>query len=206
MSEDYHYQFKIIVAGFQSVGKSSLITRYTKNIFNENTFPTQGLEHNLKMVDVEDRRILLNIWDTAGQARFFPIIDSLYRGADGAVLVFDITNRESFQKVEFYRKEVSEKCSSRMPIFILIGNKLDLETERQVGSSVASSYAQKNNMPYLETSSKTNENVAKTFFELSKKLLQRRAEAADATFNSTYNESIRLRPSDAKLAKKKKCC
>lgn len=204
MSEDYHYQFKVIVVGFQASGKTSLILRYVRNQFHESMISTQGIDNYFKTIGIEDLRIMLHLWDTSGQAIFQPLRDSLYRGADAAVLVFDICSKESFDKIENFKNEVTDKCG-KAPYFILIGNKLDLEIQRQVPSSIALAFAQKNSMLYLETSCKHNTNIEKAFLELGRQLIRRRVDFLD---QNNFKTSIRLNTSDhyPRMAPKKRCC
>lgn len=204
MSEDYHYQFKVIIVGFQASGKTSLILRYVRNQFHETTLSTQGIDNYFKTIGIEDRKIMLHLWDTSGQAIFQPLRDSLYRGADAAVLVFDICCKETFGKVENFKNEVTDKCG-KAPYFLLIGNKLDLEIQRQVPSSIALSFAQKNSMLYLETSCKHNTNIEQAFLELGRQLIRRRVDSLDQI---SFKASIRLNTSDrySRKVPRKRCC
>jgi small GTP-binding protein len=204
MSEDYHYQFKVIVVGFQASGKTSLILRYVRNQFHETMISTQGIDNYFKTIGIDDLRIMLHLWDTSGQAIFQPLRDSLYRGSDAAVLVFDICSKESFDKIENFKNEVTDKCG-KSPYFILIGNKIDLEASRQVPSSIGLAFAQKHGMLYLETSCKHNLNVEKAFLELGKQLIKRRVESLDS---NNFKTSIRLNTSEhfSRKPPRRRCC
>jgi len=128
-------------------------------------------DFQIKTLDIDSKRCKLQIWDTAGQDRFKCIVSSYYRNAHGVIICFDITDSESFRNVNNWFEEVKRHCSKETPIF-LIGTKSDLKTRRMVSHEMIEAYAEKNQLLFLETSSKTNENVEKCFTDFTRTLVQ----------------------------------
>jgi len=155
--------FKFITVGDSGVGKSCLLQRFIHDEFTQ-TETTIGIEFGSKIIHIQDN-VKLQIWDTAGQEAFRSISRAYYRGAIGALLVFDIGRMDSFQHVQDWYDDVmsygdkSTKC-------ILVANKIDRESSRQISSRMAQEWAQKNGMMYLETSAKTGVGVADAFTSL----------------------------------------
>ena len=131
MNQDYDYLFKMLIIGNSGVGKSCLLLRYAENSFNENFFNTIGVDFKLKTVKHENDVIKLQIWDTAGQERFRTLTASYYRGAQGIIIVYDVTDRETFDNVRTWINEI-EKYSQAGVCKILVGNKCDMEDRRQI--------------------------------------------------------------------------
>ncbi|XP_018580639.1 ras-related protein Rab-42b isoform X2 [Scleropages formosus] len=128
----WQYQFRIIMLGDSTVGKSSLLKRYTEDQFLENINQTVGVDFYVHFVEVEPGiRIKLQFWDTAGQERFRSVTRSYYRNSVGGLLVFDLGNRASFQHVHEWYTEVLEKVQPHTVLFVLVGNKSDMETEER---------------------------------------------------------------------------
>jgi Ras-related protein Rab-1A len=121
-------------------------------------------------MDVEAKRCKLQVWDTAGQDRFKCVVSSFYRGAHGVMICFDITNLESFRNVDNWLEEVKRYCSEQTPVF-LVGTKSDLQSKRAVSYSTIKTYIEQKNLSYIETSSKTNENIENCFINFTKTLV-----------------------------------
>jgi small GTP-binding protein len=150
-NERYDFFFKIVLIGDSGVGKSNIVFRFTKNEFNKDSKSTIGVEFSTKTVQIEDNRLVkAQIWDTAGQERYRSIATSYYRGAVGALLCYDITNRESFDHVPTWLKEVEENADKEC-LIMLVGNKMDLEDQRQVLVRDGRSYARQNGLAFIET-------------------------------------------------------
>lgn len=160
--EDTNLLFKVVIIGDSGVGKSNLMTRYTTNEFSQDTPATIGVEFMTKSVKVEGRDVKVQIWDTAGQERFRAISRSIYHGAKGAMLVYDITNQQSFDNIPNWLTELRVHVSATCSIF-LIGNKCDLEHLRVVKKDVADRFARDNGLSFLETSALEKINVDKAF-------------------------------------------
>mmetsp|Transcript_12011 Transcript_12011/g.26354 ORF Transcript_12011/g.26354 Transcript_12011/m.26354 type:complete len:231 (+) Transcript_12011:103-795(+) len=151
-SETYDFIFKIVLLGDSGVGKSNLVFRFTKNEFNKDSKSTIGVEFATKTVQIEDNRLVkAQIWDTAGQERYRSIASSYYRGAVGALLVYDITDRESFNHVPTWLKEIEENAEKDC-LIMLVGNKMDLDEQRAVFVRDGRSFARKNGLAFIETS------------------------------------------------------
>lgn len=162
---EYDYLFKLLIIGDSGVGKSSLMNRFSDNIFNETFINTIGVDFKIRTINMDGKVIKLQIWDTAGQERFRTIVSSYYRGAHGIMVVFDITNKESFENIPMWCEEIKKYAGGSVKK-ILIGNKSDFDTKRQVEYSEAKELADSMNMDYIETSAKTALNVEKAFYDL----------------------------------------
>ncbi|KAF9764698.1 Ras-related protein Rab-5A [Nosema granulosis] len=156
------YTYKMVVLGYYSVGKSSLVLKYVKGEFNPNEESTIGASFLTKTMFVNDYSIKFEIWDTAGQERYNSLIPMYYRGAQVALIVYDITSRESFETAKRWVEELKFEKPSEF-IKVLIGNKTDLEKDRQVQTLEAREYAAQHNLSFLETSAKEDINVSKIF-------------------------------------------
>jgi Ras-related protein Rab-2A len=164
MSQENIYTLKYIIVGDSGVGKSSIMIQFTERRFSLMHDITIGVEFAAYIHTIGNDKIRLQIWDTAGQESFRSITRSYYRGAACAFVVFDITNRESFNNIKSWMNDVQNY--SNFPItIILIGNKSDLEDKREVSSKEAEELAQKNNITYIETSAKNCKNINKVFID-----------------------------------------
>lgn len=171
MDSFWHYQFRIILLGDSTVGKSSLLKRYTEGVFLDIINQTVGVDFYVQFVEVEPgRRVKLQFWDTAGQERFRSVTRSYYRNSAGGLLMFDLTNRKSLESIRDWHREVSERVQPFSPIFILVGHKSDLVAERQVRREEAEKMASSLGLKYLETSAKTNSNVEAAFELLTREI------------------------------------
>ncbi len=134
MSEDdYDMIFKVVLIGDSGVGKTNLLSRYLKNEFSFDSKTTVGVEFGAKRIDLDGVKIKAQIWDTAGQERFRSITNAYYKGAKGALLVYDVTRRETFDNINKWVPELKQSGDKDVTI-ILVGNKTDLETDRQVST------------------------------------------------------------------------
>ena len=159
--------FKILLIGDSGVGKTSLIMRYTKNIFTEDYFNSIGVDFKSKDLYIEDKKIKLQIWDTAGQERFRTITSSYYRGAHAIAIVFDLTKRTSYEHVKRWMEDINKYAKENVLKF-LIGNKSDLNNH-QVTYEEARALASQMKTTYFFVSAKKNENINE-FFEAATKL------------------------------------
>jgi len=158
----YDYIVKYIIIGDTGVGKSCLLLQFTDHRFQQSHDLTIGVEFGARFVTIEDKKIKLQIWDTAGQESFRSITRSYYRGAAGALLVYDITRRETFEHLHIWLEDARQHSNSNTTI-MLIGNKKDLETKRAVSYEEGEKFARQNNLFFIEASAKTAENVEKAF-------------------------------------------
>ncbi|MHA1132190.1 MAG: Rab family GTPase [Candidatus Helarchaeota archaeon] len=154
-------RYKVVIVGDGSVGKTTLILRYTEKRFRESYIPTIGVQWVVKQLNYQESTVYLTIWDIAGQDKFKVMRGTFYDGSDAVIIVFDVTNLISFDHVENWLIEVQQFCDN-VP-FILLGNKIDLVGARRVTQEMIKSLIQRYNLPYFETSAKTGENVNDMF-------------------------------------------
>ena len=174
MSDTYDYNYKVILLGDGGVGKSSMIQKYAHGIFNIHTTPTIGVVNTTKVVTVENQKILLNIWDTAGQEKYRSMLSSFFRGCKAAILVYDITNELSFKSLDYWMGQVREMGGDSVK-FLLIGNKSDLESNRRVTQKSGLDLARNNGMLFMETSCSSNYNIERAFQEVAECLYKAQA-------------------------------
>jgi|EP00670_Eutreptiella_braarudii_P011525 Ras-related protein Rab-18 len=169
----YDHTFKLLLIGDSGVGKSSILLRFTDGTFDEDIGTTIGVDFKVKVMPFRDQKVKLTIWDTAGQERFRTLTSSYYRGAQGIVLVYDITNPESFENIQQWMNEIEMYTTFPDVVTLLVGNKLD--KRQKDGASVprakAEAFARQHNMLFIECSAKTKEGVQQTFEELANKIL-----------------------------------
>ena len=168
---------KVIIIGAPFVGKTSILLRYCENNFSENTKPTVGCERYDKEVAIEGgNTIKLHLWDTAGQERFRGMASSYYKDAECVIIVFDITENSSFTKMDFWTDEVHNYAKKDV-LVVVVGNKSDMEAERQVSPEEIEKFVKKNGYFYLETSAldNSNGNIEKVFNHIAEELAERRA-------------------------------
>ncbi len=168
---DVDYIFKILIIGDSSVGKSNLLLRFSDNIFHDTFLPTIGVDFKIRNVTVGDKSIKLNIWDTAGQERFKTITAAYYKGAHGIILVFDITDRDTFNNISSWLGEIRKHAGPNV-VRLLVGNKCDLDSDRKVTQREAKEFAESQGMTYIETSAKARINVDEAFMTLTKQVYE----------------------------------
>jgi len=166
----YAYLFKYIIIGDTGVGKTALLFQFTEGRFQPVHDLTIGVEFGAKTVSIDNKQIKLQIWDTAGQESFRSITRSYYREAAVALLVYDVTRRETFTHLKQWLEETRQNANSLIEIF-LVGNKVDLKT-RQVSTEEGKRFAEENKLHFLETSAKTSENVKQVFTEAAKTIYE----------------------------------
>mmetsp|Transcript_910 Transcript_910/g.1453 ORF Transcript_910/g.1453 Transcript_910/m.1453 type:complete len:209 (-) Transcript_910:532-1158(-) len=173
MNETYDHLFKILLVGDEAVGKSSILLRFTDNTFNETQASTIGVDFKVKMLEQSGQRIKVTIWDTAGQERFRTLTSSYYRGAQGIVLTYDVTRRETFEHMNQWLEEVKQYTpgAGKDVILVLVGNKVDLDEKRQVSRKEGEAWARQRGMLFIETSAKTKLGIQQVFQELIQKIL-----------------------------------
>lgn len=168
----YAYLFKYIIIGDTGVGKSCLLLQFTDKRFQPVHDLTIGVEFGARMVNIDNRQIKLQIWDTAGQESFRSITRSYYRGAAGALLVYDITRRDTFNHLTRWLEEAKQNSNPNM-VIMLIGNKSDLDHRRAVSTKEGEQFAEENGLIFLETSAKTAANVEQAFIKTAEKIYEK---------------------------------
>jgi len=166
----FHYLFKFIIIGDSGVGKSCLLLQFTDHRFKNDHDLTIGVEFGARTVNIDDKAVKLQIWDTAGQESFRSITRSYYRGAVAALLVFDVTKRDSFDGLEVWLREAKANSNATLTT-VLVGNKADLVSEREVTQAAAEEFAEAHGLTYLEASAKTALNVDLCFVEVAKRVM-----------------------------------
>ena len=190
--------------GNSNVGKSSLFLRFVDDIWNDTFVPTIGVDFKIKTFDIDEKKIKMQIWDTAGQERFKNIIASYYRGAHGILLIYDVTDKDSFKNLSNWLIEI-EKNASKNVLKVLIGNKSDLEDKRVITINQGKEFADTYGLKFLETSAKKNVNVNEAFETLGRELMQ----AADdkKITRQKQNKKISVaKVQDLNTEKKGGCC
>ncbi|KAK6317021.1 hypothetical protein J4Q44_G00124210 [Coregonus suidteri] len=172
MTETYDFLFKFLVIGSAGSGKSCLLHQFIENKFKQDSSHTIGVEFGSRVVMVAGKTVKLQIWDTAGQERFRSVTRSYYRGAAGALLVYDITSRETYNALTNWLTDARTLASPNI-VIILCGNKKDLEGDREVTFLEASRFAQENELMFLEMSALTGENVEEAFLKCARTILNK---------------------------------
>ncbi|PVG00577.1 GTPase [Serendipita vermifera] len=206
----YDYLFKVVLIGESGVGKSNLLTRFTRNEFTLDSKSTIGVEFATKSINVDDKVIKAQIWDTAGQERYRAITAAYYRGAVGALLVYDISKRDTFTKVARWLKELKDHADSNIAI-ILVGNKSDLANLRAVPTDEAKQFAAENGLSFIETSAMNGGNVDTAFKNILTDIYHivssKSLEAGPDIIKPSGGEKIVIPPSTETRANEgSKCC
>ncbi|KAG0206489.1 Ras- protein Rab-11A [Mortierella sp. GBA30] len=166
MADDYDYLFKIVLIGESSVGKTNILSRFTQNEFTLESKSTIGIEFaTAKSIEIDGKVLKAQIWDTAGQERYRAITAAFYRGAVGALLVYDISKLSTFESLERWLSELREHADSNI-IIMLVGNKSDLKHLRAVPTEEAKVFAELHGLLFLETSALDGTNISAAFTEV----------------------------------------
>ncbi|KAL1839767.1 hypothetical protein VTJ83DRAFT_6467 [Remersonia thermophila] len=210
-NDEYDFLFKVVLIGDSGVGKSNLLSRFTRNEFNLDSKSTIGVEFATRSIQIDGKTIKAQIWDTAGQERYRAITSAYYRGAVGALLVYDISKSTSFENVTRWLKELRDHADSNI-VIMLVGNKTDQRHLRAVPTEDATKFASENGLSFIETSAleATNvdlafQNILSSIYEIvSSKSL---AEEADAgkKFDPREGNNISLSQEKGK-EEAKGCC
>lgn len=164
--------YKVVLVGRSNVGKSSLLLRFTDDLFQANYQPTIGVDFKFRKLQLGEDKVRLQVWDTAGQEKYFTITKTFYKNTHCVVIVFDLTDKKTFEDVDnIWVQEIKRNCDEGVEL-MLLGNKCDLEG-REVEDNEVRSYAEKNQMLYYETSAKEGNNVEKAFIELTTRVHQK---------------------------------
>ncbi|KAL3990516.1 Ras family protein [Acanthocheilonema viteae] len=166
------YSFTVMLIGDSCCGKTCLLIRFKDGAFlNNNFISTVGIDYRNKLIEVNNAKVKLQIWDTAGQERFLAITTTYYRDADALLLVYDLTNRQSFVNIRDWLTRIKENAKETV-LVTLVGNKMDLESSREVKYEEGRRLAEAYNISFIETSAKSGQNVKETFQEIAKQLVK----------------------------------
>lgn len=180
MNPDYDYLFKLLLIGDSGVGKSCLLLRFADDTYTESYISTIGVDFKIRTIEQDQKTVKLQIWDTAGQERFRTITSSYYRGAHGIIIVYDVTDRESFNNVKHWITEI-DKYAAEGVNKLLVGNKSDLQSKKVVSYDEAKELADSLSVQFLETSAKNAHNVEESFNLMAGEIKVRVANKANPT-------------------------
>lgn len=183
MDQEYDYMFKILLIGDTNVGKSCLLLRFADDTYTGSFISTIVVDFKIRTIEVDHKIIKLQIWDTAGQERFRTITSSYYRGAHGIIVVYDVTDKESFNHVPEWLNEI-EKYACENVNKLLFGNKSDLTAKRVVSTEQGKEFAESQGIEFLETSAKEATNVEQAFLTLATQIKTRMTSTTDGTRSS----------------------
>jgi len=172
MSPEYDYLFKLLLIGDSGVGKSCLLLRFADDTYTQSYISTIGVDFKIRTIELEGKTVKLQIWDTAGQERYRSVTRSYYRGAAGALIVYDITNRDSYNHLINWLADARTLARADISI-ITVGNKVDQKDKRAVTFLEASRCAQENDILFLETSALTGEGVEEVFIKVARMILNK---------------------------------
>jgi len=206
--EDYDYLFKVVLIGDSGVGKSNILARFTRDEFNLESKSTIGVEFATKSVPTDGKVIKAQIWDTAGQERYRAITSAYYRGAVGALLVYDLSKRQTYENVERWLKELRDHADEHI-VVMLVGNKADLRHLRTVQTEEAVAFAEKHQLASIETSALESTNVEQAFHKLLSEiytLMVKRQVAGGEEIGSPRGGTVDVAHGNPKPKNKSKCC
>eukprot|EP01117_Protostelium_nocturnum_P018097 TRINITY_DN74_c0_g1_i1.p1 TRINITY_DN74_c0_g1~~TRINITY_DN74_c0_g1_i1.p1 ORF type:complete len:211 (+),score=76.42 TRINITY_DN74_c0_g1_i1:236-868(+) len=175
---EYDYLFKLLLIGDSGVGKSCLLLRFADNVYTDSYISTIGVDFKIKTLTIDGKTVKLQIWDTAGQERFRTITSSYYRGAHGIIVVYDVTDKVSFNNVKQWLGEI-DRYACQSVNRLLVGNKADLKEKKVVDTNEAKEFADSLRISFLETSAKSSENVEEAFLTMTKQIKDRVSKIPD---------------------------
>ncbi|KAK9369057.1 ras family-domain-containing protein [Lipomyces kononenkoae] len=199
-SRNYDILIKLLLIGDSGVGKSCLLLRFSEDSFTPSFITTIGIDFKIRTIDLDGKRIKMQIWDTAGQERFRTITTAYYRGAMGILLVYDVTDEKSFNNIRNWFSNVEQHASEGVNK-LLIGNKCDWEEKRAVSTEQGKALANELGIPFIEASAKANINVEEAFVSLARQIKQRVDLASEPQPNNNIDIS-----SGQKSSGSGKCC
>ena len=203
----YEYIFKLILIGNSGVGKSSILQRYIQKVFQESFASTIGVDFFMKSINLGDKSIKLQLWDTAGTEKFRSITTGYYRGADAAFVVFDLSSKSSFKNlnewIETYYKYSNPDVEKNV---VLIGNKSDLVDKREVTKEEIEKFIKDNNISYFETSAKDGKNIDECFTFIAQKLMDQSANKQNNEKNDNIKSENLKENAVVIIGKEKSCC
>jgi small GTP-binding protein len=201
--DDYDYLFKIVLIGDSGVGKSNILSRFTRNEFSVESKSTIGVEFATRSIEIEKIVVKAQLWDTAGQERYRAITSAYYRGAVGALLVYDVTKKETFADVEKWLAELRDHADSKI-VIMLTGNKCDLQHLRSVTTQDAEIYAAKEDLLFLETSALNSVNIDAAFQKVLS-VIHERSQTLEPIQNKQASENL-VEIEKSKAVAREKCC
>ncbi len=196
-TDDFDYTIKLLIVGDSSVGKTNFISMFIENKFIPNYMTTSGIDLKASSIEVRNKKIKVQLWDTAGQEKYRAITKNLFLKVQGVLIVYDITNENSFSSLKSWVKTIKDECGKQMQM-VIVGNKSDLEENRVIDKTIASEFAKEEKIDYIETSCKTGENIQKSISLLCEKVLE------NTEFTNDF--SFTLDATSFSKKSKRKCC
>ncbi|MCJ8748204.1 hypothetical protein PDJAM_G00162030 [Pangasius djambal] len=195
MNPEYDYLFKLLLIGDSGVGKSCLLLRFADDTYTESYISTIGVDFKIRTIELDGKTIKLQIWDTAGQERFRTITSSYYRGAHGIIVVYDVTDQDSFNNVKQWLQEIDRYASENVNK-LLVGNKCDLTTKKVVEYTTAKAreFADSLGIPFLEASAKNSTNVEQAFMTMAAEIKKKMGPGASAGGADKSNVKFHSQP------------
>ena len=193
---EFDYTIKLLLVGDSCVGKTNFIYQFIEKKFSQNHMATTGIDLKYTTIEYKNKKIRIQLWDTAGQEKYRSITKNLFLKVQGILAVYDITDENSFISLKTWIKTIKEECGSHMPV-IIVGNKSDLEDQRIVDKNDAFIYAKELKIEYIECSSKTGDNIEKAISLITEKVLENSEFVNDFSFTLDSSNFTN---------QKKKCC
>jgi small GTP-binding protein len=210
MTSNYNLIFKIVLIGDSNVGKTNILSKYLQNEFNPDSKATVGVEFGSKTININNNVIKAQIWDTAGTEKYRSITNAYYKGAKGAFVVYDISRKASFNNIDKWLFDLKNNGDENINI-VIIGNKIDLENQREVTTEEGEKKAIINKASFIETSAKNGDNIEKAFnlmienvYENFKKENENKENIDSEELNK--EKTLNLNSNNENQIKKKKCC
>ncbi|KAI3850189.1 hypothetical protein MKW98_008491 [Papaver atlanticum] len=200
MSNEYDYLFKLLLIGDSSVGKSCLLLRFADDSYVDSYISTIGVDFKIRTVELDGKTVKLQIWDTAGQERFRTITSSYYRGAHGIIIVYDVTDMESFNNVKQWLNEIDRYANDSV-CKLLVGNKSDLVDKKVVDTETAKAFADSLGIPFLETSAKEGSNVEQAFLTMAAEIKKKMGNQP-----TSHNKGSTVQMKGQPIQEKSNCC
>ena len=200
MNPEYDYLFKLLLIGDSGVGKSCLLLRFADDTYTESYISTIGVDFKIRTIELDGKTIKLQIWDTAGQERFRTITSSYYRGAHGIIVVYDVTDAQTFASVKQWLSEI-ERFACENVNRLLVGNKSDLKDKRKVETATAKEFADSLGIPFIETSAKCASNVEDAFITMASEIKKKMVATTPQ-----QRHVVTIKPQSEEVSRKSGCC
>ena len=209
-SEEYEMMIKVILIGDSGVGKTNIMSKFLKNQFLEDSKATVGVEFGSKLFIQQGHKIKAQIWDTAGQEKYKAITSAYYKGSKGALVIYDITQKETFANIEKWVNDLKCKGDPKITV-IIIGNKNDLEEKRQISKEQGEEKAKSFGCAFLETSAFSGDNIEKAFEMMVKEIYDKftsdiGGDDEEELDSNEKGEDLKLENVNPDNNDKKKCC
>lgn len=205
VTKQFDYTFKIVMIGDSGVGKSCILLRYADDKFNENFYSTIGVDFRFKNILLDNKSVKLQIWDTAGQERFKTITSAYYRGAHGILIVYDVTDKNSFNHVKDWIEDIN-KYTDDNPVKLIIGNKCDLSKEKVITDAEMKAMEQQTGLEIIETSAKNSIKINEAMEIIAGKMIEKSKNNGEINSETTAEQGYNLGEGNIKGCNKQELC